>query len=505
MLSEHLISHIGVLQGKTGLPLHRQLYEALRRAMLDGRLVPGDRLPSTRELAQDLHLSRNTVVAAIEQLTVEGYLHSRVGSGTFVKEGVQTRSRRKPPAASAHRMGLSRRGQVIATSYCADQLEVQPFTPGPGDFSAFPSELWQRLQTKHWKMRYPDMLDYSASGGYGPLRRAVADYLRVFRSAEIDTDQVIITNGTQQSLDLCTQLLADHQDTVWVEDPAYWGAVKAFQAGGLRLQAVPVDAQGLVPVSGDDKAPPRLIYVTPSHQYPTGAVMALERRHQLLGVARAHNAWILEDDYDSEFRFTGPPLASLTGLDPDERVLYMGSFSKVLYPGLKLAYLVVPRRLSSVFKQAHYDLNRPGQMPLQAALAEFIGMGHFANTLRRARTSYGQRRAQLLAALSPCLGTDAWISGAEQGLHLCLRLPGSVDDRAMALAIARRGMTVRPLSAYCLQRDDLRGLVIGYGYAHPADIAHWGPQLATAITGELGARARRAAAPRPSPGRVPGS
>ncbi len=499
MLSEHLISHIGPLQGNSALPLHRQLYEALRRAMLDGRLQAGDRLPSTRDLAHDLALSRNTVVAAMEQLTVEGYLHSRVGSGTFVKAGVQTGIRRKPPATTGQRAGLSRRGQALTTRFCAEQLEVQPFTPGPGDFSAFPSELWQRLQAKHWKMRYPDMLDYSASGGYGPLRRAVADYLRVFRSAEIDTDQVIITNGTQQSLDLCVQLLADHHDTVWVEDPAYWGAVKAFMAGGLRLHGVPVDAEGLAPTAADDKAAPRLIYVTPSHQYPTGAVMSLERRHHLLGVARAHKAWVLEDDYDSEFRFTGPPLASLTGLDQDERVLYMGSFSKVLYPGLKLAYLVVPLRLAGVFKQAHYDLNRPGQMPLQAGLAEFIGMGHFANALRRARTSYGQRRAQLLEALAPCLRADAWISGAEQGLHLCLRLPAGVDDQAMALRIAELGLTVRPLSAYCLQRQDLRGLVIGYGYARPADIAHWGPVLASAITRELAVTRRRAAAPRPLP------
>ena len=227
--------------------------------------------------------------------------------------------------------------------------------------------------------------------------------------------------------------------------------------------------------------------------------MSLERRHHLLGVARAHKAWVLEDDYDSEFRFTGPPLASLTGLDQDERVLYMGSFSKVLYPGLKLAYLVVPLRLAGVFKQAHYDLNRPGQMPLQAGLAEFIGMGHFANALRRARTSYGQRRAQLLEALAPCLRADAWISGAEQGLHLCLRLPAGVDDQAMALRIAELGLTVRSLSAYCLQRQDLRGLVIGYGYARPADIAHWGPVLASAITRELAVTRRRAAAPRPLP------
>jgi len=504
MLSEHLTGRIALLRATTDLPLHRQLYEVLRRAMLEGRLQPGDRLPSSRDLAQDLHLSRNTVVAAVAQLTVEGYLVSRVGSGTYVKEGVQTGTRRRPPAATGQRASLSRRGQALTGSLCAEQLEVQPFTPGPGDFSAFPSELWQRLQTKHWKMRYPDMLDYSASGGHGPLRRAVADYLRVFRSAEIDTDQVIITNGTQQSLDLCAQLLADHGDTVWIEDPAYWGAVKAFMASGLRLHAVPVDGQGLAPGPQDDKAAPRLIYVTPSHQYPTGAVMALERRHQLLGIAQVQKAWILEDDYDSEFRFSGPPLASLTGLDQDERVLYMGSFSKVLYPGLKLAYLVVPRRLSEPFKQAHYDLNRPGQMPLQAALAEFIGMGHFASALRRARTSYGQRRAQLLQALAPCLGPDAWISGAEQGLHLCLHLSGTVDDRALAKRIAEQGLTVRPLSAYCLQRQDLRGLVIGYGYARPVDIAHFGPLLAGVIVRELSATRRRATAARslPAPARV---
>lgn len=502
MLSEFLISHIGQLLATTDLPLHRQLYEALRRAMLDGKLQAGQRLPSSRELAQDLKLSRNTVVAAIGQLSVEGYLHSRVGSGTYVKDGVQKAPRRRPPVAGVGQgAGLSRRGHALATTFCAGQLEIQPFTPGPADFSAFPAELWQRLQNKHWKMTYPEMLDYSASGGYAPLRRAVADYLRVFRSAEIDTDQVIITNGTQQSLELCAQLLADHNDTVWIEDPAYWGAVKAFMATGLKAHPIAVDADGMAPGLPDDRVPPRLIYVTPSHQYPTGAVMSLERRHQLLGIARAQKAWILEDDYDSEFRFGGPPLASLTGLDQDERVLYMGSFSKVLYPGLKLGYLIVPRRLVGAFKQAHYDLNRPGQMPVQAALAEFIGMGHFASTLRRARTNYGQRRTALLDALAPCLGPAAWISGAEQGLHLCLRLSDSVDDRGLAQRVAEQGLTVRPLSGYCLRRKDLRGLVIGYGYAPLPGIARSGTVLARTISQEIAAKGSRATAARPLPAR----
>lgn len=484
MLSEFLLSEMTRLAQQDPLPLHRQLYEALRRALLDGKLVAGERLPSSRDLAQDLNLSRNTVVAAINQLTVEGYLVSQVGSGTYVNDSVP-KAMPRPMAVTQQPSGeLSRRGEALASTFCANQLEVQPFTPGIADFSAFPVALWQRLQNKHWRMTYPEMLDYNDSGGYAPLRRAVADYLRVFRSVQLDADQVIITSGTQQSLELCAQLLADHGDTVWVEDPAYWGAVKAFMATGLSMHAVPVDQQGIAPGSDDAHPVPKLIYVTPSHQYPSGAVMSLSRRHQLLACAAQHKAWILEDDYDSEFRFSGPPISSLEGLDKDGCVLYMGTFSKVLYPGLKLGYLVVPKPLVGAFKQAHYDLNRPGQMPLQAALAEFIEMGHFSSALRRARQTYAERRAALVKALALCLQdpkAGVYVGGAEQGLHLCLRLPDRVDDQALAQRLGQQGLIVRPLSAYCLHRDDLRGLVIGYGYAPLAAIERYGPTVARAV------------------------
>jgi GntR family transcriptional regulator / MocR family aminotransferase len=489
MLSEFLVAEMARLGAEGELPLHRQLYEALRRAVLDGNLAAGERLPSSRDLAEDLNLSRNTVVAALNQLGVEGYLVSRVGSGTYINDSVPRALSRPHVVQSGHSARLSRRGEALSSTFCATELEVQPFTPGIADFSAFPLALWQRLQNKHWRMTYPDMLDYNDSGGYAPLRRAVADYLRVFRSVQLDADQVLITSGTQQSLELCAHLLADHGDTVWVEDPAYWGAVKAFMATGLSMHPVPVDSEGIAPSTLDEARPPRLIYVTPSHQYPTGAVMSLARRHQLLATARAHHAWILEDDYDSEFRFSGPPVSSLEGLDKDERVLYMGSFSKVLYPGLKLGYLVVPKGLVVPFRQAHYDLNRPGQTPVQAALAEFIEMGHFASALRRARQSYAERRRCLLEALRPCLAAPGKpggrISGAEQGLHLCLRLPEGTDDVALAQHIAKAGLTVRPLSAYCLQRTDARGLVVGYGYAPLADIERYGPVLARTIQRRL--------------------
>ena len=488
MLSEFLLSEMSRLAAQDALPLHRQLYEALRRALLDGKLVAGERLPSSRDLSQDLHLSRNTVVAAINQLTVEGYLLSQVGRGTYVNDSVPKATPRPPAAGAQQAAQLSRRGHSLASTFCATQLEVQPFTPGIADFSAFPVALWQRLQNKHWRMTYPEMLDYNDSGGYAPLRRAVADYLRVFRSVQLDADQVVITSGTQQSLELCAQLLADHGDTVWVEDPAYWGAVKAFMATGLNMHAVPVDQQGIAPGTVDEAHAPRLIYVTPSHQYPTGAVMSLSRRHQLLACAAQHKAWILEDDYDSEFRFSGPPISSLEGLDKDGCVLYMGTFSKVLYPGLKLGYLVVPKPLVAAFKQAHYDLNRPGQMPLQAALAEFIEMGHFSSALRRARQTYAERRAALVKALAPCLHNPkagVYVGGAEQGLHLCLRLPDTVDDRALAHRLGQQGLIVRPLSAYCLHREDLRGLVMGYGYAPLAAIERYGPMVARAVVAAI--------------------
>jgi len=487
MLSELLLTEIHRLDPHSKLPLHRQLYEALRRTILNGKLQAGERLPSSRNLMNDLQMSRNTVVAALSQLTVEGYLVSRVGSGTYVNQNVPQADKPRGRQTNLQAASLSQRGQALSNTFCAVDLEVQPFTPGIADFSAFPVALWQRLQNKHWRMTYPDMLDYSSAGGYGPLRRAITDYLRVFRSVPVDVEQVIVTSGTQESLGLCAQLLADPHDTVWLEDPAYWGAVKAFMATGLKLHGVPVDNQGIAPQPQDNAAPPKLIYVTPSHQYPTGGVMSLERRHQLLTLARQHRAWVLEDDYDSEFRFSGPPISSLAGLDTQGQVIYLGSFSKVLYPGLKLGYLVVPKSLAAAFKRAHYDLNRPGQMPLQAALAEFIDMGHFASALRKARQSYGQRRQCLLAALQPCLGESARITGAEQGLHLCMRLPDHLDDKALALQLRQSGLLVRPLSAYCISRRDLKGLVIGYGYAPLAEIARFGPVMAEVLTKALAA------------------
>ena len=329
------------------------------------------------------------------------------------------------------------------------------------------------------------MLDYGSAGGYLPLRRAVADYLRVSRSVRVNTDQVLITAGTQQSLSLAAQLLADAGDLAWVEDPCYWGARRVFEACDLLLRPAPVDAEGMNPQTDDLPTEPRLIYLTPSHQYPKSVVMSLSRRRLLLDLAARKAAWILEDDYDSEYRYTGRPLSSLQGLDTHDRVVYLGTFSKVLYPGIKIGYMVLPPALVEPFKSALYDLQRPGQMMLQAALADFIEQGYFATHIRKMRLLYGERRELLRKTLAPILGSAATISSEESGLHLAILLPPDCDDTALAGRAAEEGLSVRALSSYYLGADRERGLVVGYAYVPTEKIAYYGRLLGNVVKAGL--------------------
>ena len=292
----------------------------------------------------------------------------------------------------------------------------------------------------------------------------------------------MITAGTQQSLDLCAQLLADAGDTAWVEDPCYWGARRVFQARELKLRPITVDSDGMALDDTDLATKPRLIYVTPSHQYPTGAVMSLARRRELLEVAVRKDAWILEDDYDSEFRYTGRPLAALQGLDNDDRVLYMGTFSKVLYPGIKVGYLVVPPALIPAFRSALYDLQRPGQLTVQATLTDFITHGHFTTHVRKIRQTYGARRELLRRMLAQTMPSSVSISKEESGLHLVVELPDSVDDVALAQRAAAMDISVKALSTYYLKPQQVRrGLLVGYAYCTPEQITDYGRQLGAII------------------------
>jgi GntR family transcriptional regulator/MocR family aminotransferase len=514
-VSEMLAATLAQSDFQPRLPRQRRLYEAAKAAIYQNRLAAGSKLPSSRDLAADLGIARNTVIAAFEQLAAEGYVVSVAGSGTYVADlhaialalrgerdmrsarqlelaprggrnirGIRATATALPAAAT-----LSRRGMELTQFAAGARYEIQPFAPGEPDFSSFPVKQWQRLQNRVWRDGRADLLDYGQSGGYLPLRRAITEYLRLSRSVSVSVEQVLITSGTQQSLDLCAQLLADAGDTAWVEDPCYWGARRVFQARELHLHPVTVDEDGMALDADDLATAPRLVYVTPSHQYPTGAVMSLARRRALLEAAARKNAWILEDDYDSEFRYSGRPLASLQGLDGGNRVVYMGTFSKVLYPGIKVGYLVAPPALVAPFKSALYDLQRPGQMMVQATLADFIALGHFTTHVRKLRHTYGARRELLRRTLSRHLGTQAGqlatISRQESGLHLVVELPGWADDVALHGKAHEAGLSVNALSTYYLAPPIRKGLLVGYAYVTEEKIEHYGKVLAALIRNAL--------------------
>ncbi|MGA2549540.1 MAG: PLP-dependent aminotransferase family protein [Burkholderiaceae bacterium] len=477
------------------LPLNRRIYELVRSAITGGMLSPGTRLPSSRDLARDLNVSRNTVVSAIDQLLAEGYVEARVGSGTYVSVLLPEQCGRAKSASATHAAPglalstaprrLSKRGLRLTGLAGWQHLEVQPFAPGPADYATLQFRHWNRLLKKYVNDPNPDLLDCGDPGGYRPLREAIARYLRVSRSVNVVAEQVLITSSTQQSVDLCARLLADPGDLVWMENPGYWGAQRALEAADLRLVPIAVDEEGIAPTTLDWQAPPRMIYLTPSNQYPTGAVMSLERRRRILEFAAEHNIWILEDDYDSEFRYEGRPLPSLQGMDVQERVLYLGTFSKVMYQGVRLAYIVVPTDLIERFRIGLYDLFRPGQLTMQAALSEFIDEGHFEVNLRRMRVVYGERRAILRATLERILGDKVHLSRSNAGMTLVIHLPEGSDDRAIAAAALKASLTVRALSNYYLTPERRAGLVVGFAYVSTPDIVPYAQVLARIILEEL--------------------
>ncbi len=478
------------------LPRYRILYAAIRQAILSQQLLPGTRLPSTRELARDLNLSRNTVLSTFEGLLAEGYILARAGSGTFVahaaaapkghvRRSADPAKASAPPARTKAAAELSRRGARLAHFEGGRRLEIQPLSGSEADFTLFPMKQWQRLQSRRLRQGNLELLDYASKGGYLPLRRAIADYVRTSRAVRVEVEQVVLTAGTQHSLDLCAQLLADVGDTVWMEEPGYWGARCIFESCDLRIEPVAVDAEGMNPAAAPRGSRPRLIYLTPSNQYPMGVAMSLARRRALLQIAARERAWIIEDDYDSELRYSGRPLASLQGLDAEQRVVYLGTFSKVLFPGIKIGYMVVPAALAEPFRNALYDLQRPGQLTVQAALSDFIERGYFVTHIRRLRQAYAERREVLVNALSASLGKSAQIVSQAAGLHLIVRVPDACDDRRLAALAAEQGTTVRALSDYFIGPPTARGLVVGFGYTPPEKLADRGRMLGHAVRAGL--------------------
>ena len=458
-------------------PLYRQLYEALRGAVLAGQLASGSRLPPTRTLARQLGISRYTVVSAFDQLLAEGYLRGHTGSGTFVSGELPDVPAPTPimgPEGAATRPHLSRRGLLLAsTSVTAVPEEGRPraFRPGQPALDHFPAASWARIAARLYRRPPHELLTYGAIAGYRPLREAIADYLRAARGIRCRPEQVIVVSGSQQALDLAARVLLDPDDAAWVEDPGFPGARAALEGAGARLIPVPVDAEGLDVRAGEREAPAaRLAYVTPSYQYPLGVTLSLPRRLALLDWARRAGAWVLEDDYDSEFRYDGRPLAALAGLDGTGQVIYLGTFSKVLFPALRLGYLVVPEAVVDAFSHARALAGRHAPTLEQAVLAGFIAEGHFARHIRAMRALYQERQAVLVDAARADLAGLLDVAPSAAGMHLIGRLAHASDDQVVAERAAREGVEVRALGAHALRASPYPGLLLGYTALDAAEI-----------------------------------
>lgn len=464
------------------MPRQRVLYHRLRDAVLSGRLAPGTRLPASRGLAASLKIARNTVLFAYEQLIAEGcLLADRQGTrvAPLALRPVVPASNEDAPAA---RLQLSTRAAAALQPEAAREAAALPFAPGTPDYGAFPFRSWRACLARAWRDAGWRQLGYAAHGGDPALREALAGHLSTVRGLTVDAAQIVITSGTQAALDLCARLLGDHGDTVWAENPGYLAARVAFGLAGLRVHDVPVDSEGLAPSEDDwHTHPPRLIMITPSHQYPTGCVMSLPRRFALIERARQSGAWIVEDDYDSEFRRAGPAPPALFGLQPDAPVVYVGTFSKTLYPGLRLGYLVLPHAIAADFARATTQATRAGQGIEQRALADFIARGCYTAHLRRMRTRYAARQAALRAALREAFGPSLELSGGEAGLHLVLWLPHEIRDTDVATRAAALGLGVRALGSYTRAPVSCNGLVLGYGNLDEGMIAEGVRRLRVAV------------------------
>ena len=462
-------------------PLHRQVYDRVQQTIREGHLKAGDRLPSTRALAAELGVSRNTVMAAFEQLIAEGYLEGQAGSGTYVAQGFgDMRSTRKVATGGP---GLSKQGAAILSSGKTRIVfddAPRAFEPGIPAVDQALLRLWWRLMHKSWKHARPS-LGYQGSLGYMPLRKAISVYLAVARGVRCEPEQVVITSGAQQGLDLAARLLSDPGDSVWMEDPGYLGAKAALSAAGTRLVPVPVDREGLVVAEGRLRMPTaRLAYVTPSHQFPVGATMSLARRLDLLAWAREADAWILEDDYDSEYRYASRPLPALQGLDDSGRVVYIGTFSKVMFPGMRIGYVVVPPNVTDAFAAARAVGDRQSPWLEQAALTEFLSEGHLGRHVRRMRSDYQERAETLVESVQKKLAGRLDVRMPDAGLHLTGWLRNGESDRAISRTAYSAGVSAMALSRNAILPCN-PGLVLGYAGYPLADIRAAVDRLAAAI------------------------
>ncbi|MGQ7816540.1 MocR-like pyridoxine biosynthesis transcription factor PdxR [Metapseudomonas furukawaii] len=455
--------------------LSRQLYEALRERILDGRLASRTRLPASRDLAALLGLSRNTVTRAFDQLYAEGYVEGRVGDGTYVAE-LSTSPPTPQPVPLGPKPGPAL--ERLDRHHLPPPPEGAPraFRIGVPAFDLFPFETWARLSARFWRKPSLARLGYGDPAGDRGLRELVAAYLRSSRGLTCDAEQVVITCGAQQAISLCAQLLVQPGDRVAVENPGYRAAGHAFAVAGARVSGVPVDNEGLDCAALSRLEDCRLAYLTPSHQYPTGVTLSLARRLELLEWAERQDGWIIEDDYDGEYRYSGVPLAPLASLDRQGRVLYVGTFCKIAFPALRLGYLVLPVGLAEAFARRRALDIRHSEVGTQAVMAEFIAAGHFQRHVRRMRQAARARRDALLAHWPETIPGCAPMPAVEAGLHLCISVDGLAREQALVSAARAAGVEMNGLSGYWLEDsaepvDNRAGLVLGFAAVPEAEIA----------------------------------
>ncbi len=460
--------------------LHRQIYDAYRAAIVDGSLRPGQRIPSTRVLASEIRVSRFPVLNAYAQLLAEGYLESRVGSGTVIASSLPDQLTSSRPARSTHAptpsgpRPVARRCSILTRVVRFPWMQSWgAFRVGQVAFDQFPLQVWSNLVARRCRTMDAHAFHYGDQMGSMALRETIANYLKAARSLRCEAEQVMIVGGSQQALEIAARVLLDPGNSVWVEQPGYHLARDVFALTGCHPVAVPVDEEGLDVAAGIRQCrKARAAFVTPSHQFPLGVTMSASRRLQLVDWAQNSGSWIIEDDYDSEFRYESLPIASLQGLDSNSRVIYIGTFSKALFPALRVGYIVIPSDLVERFNAIRRVMDLSSPRFYQEVLSDFIREGHFARHIRRMRVHYGELRSALVASLSKELGLLVEVLGDEAGMHVAVALQSGTRDLEIAERAARRNLSLWPLSPSYMGEASRQGFILGFGGTSLPEIPH---------------------------------
>jgi len=469
------------LERAGGRPLFAQLYSQICRLILNQRLGGGEKLPSSRAMAADLGLSRTTVISAYEQLEAEGYIEARRGAGVFVVEGLSEGVfEAVEPAAplsltpSSGDFTTSNRSEELV-SFKSGRSAIVAFDSGKPDLDCFPFEQWSRVLAKSWRRPAIDQLYEGENGGYAALKREISLYLRSARGLECSPDQVILTSSTHEALEVLSQVLLDEGDEVWIEDPAYHSALQAFLRASVKPVSIRVDDEGFSLDLAIAKSPnARLAFLTPSRQYPLGQTMSLSRRLALIEWARANNTWLIEDDYDSEYRYRGQPLQPLAARDGFERTVYLGSFSKVMFPALRLSYIVAPKALVEPLLAVMQSTGKQASIIAQPALAEFMASGDFVRHIRRTRRLYAKRHTALVEALEK-YGEDLFkLQHYDNGMHIVAHfkpvLTSAISDTQAAQFLRQHHLVSAALSQFFRTKPKPQGLILGFAAVPEKDI-----------------------------------